>query len=175
MVKKVCTAIAALAVALTLTACGSVPQGSSQGVESSQAEESVSQTESSQPTSQPESSAVEEPSSQSQVEKSVQETAVVLVQQDSGAEAGYEPTFTLNSDGTFSLFVAFYDGTATITGTYTAQDNGYVLTPEESTAQGVMGSEAGEMTLTQEGAGYTYSGSQLGLIYDGAVFLPSQG
>ena len=78
---------------------------------------------------------------------------MVLTQKDSGAEAGYEPTFTLYSEGTFELSATFYDGTATITGTYVEEGDSYVLTPGESTAQGVVGSDVGQMTLTAGGSG----------------------
>ena len=54
---------------------------------------------------------------------SAAEGALVLTQQDSGAEAGYEPTITLYPDGTFALFASFYDGSVTISGTY-AQEGG---------------------------------------------------
>ena len=77
--------------------------------------------------------------------------------------------------GTFELSATFYDGTATITGTYVEEGDSYVLTPGESTAQGVVGSDVGQMTLTAGEEGYAYSGGQLGLTYDGAVFSPSQG
>ena len=59
----------------------------------------------------------------------------MLTQQDSGAEAGYEPTITLYPDGTFALFASFYDGSVTISGTYAQEGDGYVLTPTDSTAQ----------------------------------------
>ena len=91
---------------------------------------------------------------------------------ENGAEAGYEPTFTLYPEGTFELSATFYDGTATITGTYVEEGDGYVLTPGESTAQGVVGSDVGQMTLTAGEEGYAYSGGQLGLTFDGASFLP---
>ena len=115
----------------------------------------------------------EAPAENSQGEEG-QEGTLVLTQQDSGAEAGYEPAFTLYPDGTFELFASFYDGTATITGTYVQQDGSYVLTPRESTAQGVAGSELGEMVLAPVQEGWAYSGGQLGITYDGAVFASSQ-
>ena len=95
-------------------------------------------------------------------------------QQDSGAEAGDEPTITLYPDGTFALFASFYDGSVTISGTYAQEGDGYVLTPTDSTAQGTAGSDVGEITLTPSGGGFAYSGGQLGATYDGAVFLPPQ-
>ena len=49
-----------------------------------------------------------------------------------------------------------------------------MLTPTDSTAQGVAGSDVGEMGLTPSGEGYTYSGGQLGLTFDGAAFLPEE-
>ena len=55
------------------------------------------------------------------------------------------------------------------------EGDSYVLTPGESTAQGVVGSDVGQMTLTAGEEGYAYSGGQLGLTYYGAVFSPSQG
>ena len=98
----------------------------------------------------------------------------MLTQQDSGAEAGYEPTITLYPDGTFALFASFYDGSVTISGTYAQEGDGYVLIPTDSTAQGTAGSDVGEITLTPSGGGFAYSGGQLGATYDGAVFLPPQ-
>ncbi len=176
MIRKVGWILCGLMVTLALTACGAPGQGGSSSPVESQAAPSVSPVESSQPEQEPESSVAARSSVESQegeVESS--QEALVLVQEDSGAEAGYEPTFTLAEDGTFELFVSFYDGTATITGTYTEQGGSYLLTPHESTAQGAMGSDVGEMTLTPEGEGYVYSGGQLGVIFDGAVFMPSQG
>ncbi|MFR6278519.1 MAG: hypothetical protein ACLULM_06570 [Acutalibacter sp.] len=112
--------------------------------------------------------------SQGESASSAAEGALVLTQQDSGAEAGYEPTITLYPDGTFALFASFYDGSVTISGTYAQEGDGYVLTPTDSTAQGTAGSDVGEITLTPSGGGFAYSGGQLGATYDGAVFLPPQ-
>lgn len=176
MRKKMGFAIGAFLLALTLAACGNA-QGSGSATAESQAVVSAAQEESSQPSLKPQPRTLEEAPAESgsSGETASQQAALVLVQEDSGAEAGYEPAFTLYPDGTFELFVSFYDGTATITGTYTEQDGGYVLTPSGSTAQGAMGSDVGEMTLSPEGEGYAYSGGQLGVIFDGAVFAPSQG
>ena len=80
--------------------------------------------------------------------------------------------FSLYQDGSFQLAATFYDGTALITGTYTQEEGVYVLAPTESTSQGVAGSDVGEMRLSPSGEGYTYSGGQLGLTFDGASFLP---
>lgn len=89
-----------------------------------------------------------------------------------GRRRATTPTLTLYQDGSFQLAATFYDGTALITGTYTQEGGAYVLAPTESTAQGVAGSDVGEMRLSPSGEGYTYSGGQLGLTFDGASFLP---
>ncbi len=174
MTQKILAAVSALLLCGIFTACGG--QEDALPSQENQPTSSAVQEESSQPVLRPEPRTAEAPSQSQDTQESedTQEETVVLTQQDSGAETGYEPTFTLYSDGTFELFATFYDGTATITGTYVQQDGGYALTPEESTAQGVMGSDVGDMTLSPDGEGYAYSGGQLGLIYDGAVFLPSQ-
>ena len=172
MKKRIQAALLALALLLGLAACNgqeeaSPPASQSQVSSAGSQEEPSSQSPTprsgeGEPSSQVESVPEEEPAQE----------GLVLVQQESGAEAGYEPTITLYPDGTFALAAAFYDGTAQITGTYVSQDGGYVLTPTDSTAQGVAGSDVGEMGLTPSGEGYTYSGGQLGLTFDGASFLP---
>lgn len=174
--KRLFAVAAALLLCGALAACGGQeePSGAESLISAASAQE-----ESSQPGLQPEPRAAEESSAgEEAVEESPQEEApgaLVLIQKDSGAEAGYEPTFTLYPEGTFELSATFYDGTATITGTYVEEGDSYVLTPGESTAQGVVGSDVGQMTLTAGEEGYAYSGGQLGLTYDGAVFSPSQG
>lgn len=173
MKRRVCLMLCGAALALALAACGganptagaeSQPSLVSSQAESSQQESSV------QATPQPRQA---EPS-QGESASSAAEGALVLTQQDSGAEAGYEPTITLYPDGTFALFASFYDGSVTISGTYAQEGDGYVLTPTDSTAQGTAGSDVGEITLTPSGGGFAYSGGQLGATYDGAVFLPPQ-
>lgn len=173
MKRRVCLMLCGAALALALAACGgenptagaeSQPSLVSSQAESSQQESSV------QATPQPRQA---EPS-QGESASSAAEGALVLTQQDSGAEAGYEPTITLYPDGTFALFASFYDGSVTISGTYAQEGDGYVLTPTDSTAQGTAGSDVGEITLTPSGSGFAYSGGQLGATYDGAVFLPPQ-
>lgn len=173
MKRRVCLTLCGAALALALAACGganptagaeSQPSLVSSQAESSQQESSV------QATPQPRQA---EPS-QGESASSAAEGALVLTQQDSGAEAGYEPTITLYPDGTFALFASFYDGSVTISGTYAQEGDGYVLTPTDSTAQGTAGSDVGEITLTPSGSGFAYSGGQLGATYDGAVFLPPQ-
>ena len=168
MKRRVCLTLCGAALALALAACGgeNPPAGteSQPSLVSSQAESSQ------QATPQPRQA---EPS-QGESASSAAEGALVLTQQDSGAEAGYEPTITLYPDGTFALFASFYDGSVTISGTYAQEGDGYVLTPTDSTAQGTAGSDVGEITLTPSGGGFAYSGGQLGATYDGAVFLPPQ-
>ena len=168
MKRRVCLTLCGAALALALAACGgeNPPAGteSQPSLVSSQAESSQ------QATPQPRQA---EPS-QGESASSAAEGALVLTQQDSGAEAGYEPTITLYPDGTFALFASFYDGSVTISGTYAQEGDGYVLTPTDSTAQGTAGSDVGEITLTPSGSGFAYSGGQLGATYDGAVFLPPQ-
>ena len=163
----------AAALVLSLTACGgenpTAGTESQPSLVSSQAESSQ-QESAQQATPQPRQA---EPS-QGESASSAAEGALVLTQQDSGAEAGYEPTITLYPDGTFALFASFYDGSVTISGTYAQEGDGYVLTPTDSTAQGTAGSDVGEITLTPSGGGFAYSGGQLGATYDGAVFLPPQ-
>lgn len=173
MKRRVCLTLCGAALALALAACGgeNPPAGteSQPSLVSSQAE-SAQQESSRQATPQPRQA---EPS-QGESASSAAEGALVLTQQDSGAEAGYEPTITLYPDGTFALFASFYDGSVTISGTYAQEGDGYVLTPTDSTAQGTAGSDVGEITLTPSGSGFAYSGGQLGATYDGAVFLPPQ-
>ena len=173
MKRRVCLTLCGAALALALTACGgenpTAGTESQPSLVSSQAESSQ-QESSGQATPQPRQA---EPS-QGESASSAAEGALVLTQQDSGAEAGYEPTITLYPDGTFALFASFYDGSVTISGTYAQEGDGYVLTPTDSTAQGTAGSDVGEITLTPSGGGFAYSGGQLGATYDGAVFLPPQ-
>ena len=66
---------------------------------------------------------------------------------------GLRAHLTLYQDGSFQLAATFYDGTALITGTYTQEGGAYVLAPPESTAQGVAGSDVGEMRLSPSGGG----------------------
>ena len=173
MKRRVCLTLCGAALALALAACGganpTAGAESQSSLVSSQAESSQ-QESSGQATPQPRQA---EPS-QGESASSAAEGALVLTQQDSGAEAGYEPTITLYPDGTFALFASFYDGSVTISGTYAQEGDGYVLTPTDSTAQGTAGSDVGEITLTPSGGGFAYSGGQLGATYDGAVFLPPQ-
>lgn len=173
MKRRVCLMLCGAALALALAACGgenpTAGAESQPSLVSSQAESSQ-QESSGQATPQPRQA---EPS-QGESASSAAEGALVLTQQDSGAEAGYEPTITLYPDGTFALFASFYDGSVTISGTYAQEGDGYVLTPTDSTAQGTAGSDVGEITLTPSGGGFAYSGGQLGATYDGAVFLPPQ-
>lgn len=173
MKRRVCLMLCGAALALALAACGganpTAGTESQPSLVSSQAESSQ-QESSGQATPQPRQA---EPS-QGESASSAAEGALVLTQQDSGAEAGYEPTITLYPDGTFALFASFYDGSVTISGTYAQEGDGYVLTPTDSTAQGTAGSDVGEITLTPSGSGFAYSGGQLGATYDGAVFLPPQ-
>ena len=173
MKRRVCLTLCGAALALALAACGganpTAETESQPSLVSSQAESSQ-QESSQQATPQPRQA---EPS-QGESASSAAEGALVLTQQDSGAEAGYEPTITLYPDGTFTLFASFYDGSVTISGTYAQEGDGYVLTPTDSTAQGTAGSDVGEITLTPSGGGFAYSGGQLGATYDGAVFLPPQ-
>ena len=173
MKRRVCLMLCGAALALALAACGganpTAGTESQPSLVSSQAESSQ-QESSQQATPQPRQA---EPS-QGESASSAAEGALALTQQDSGAEAGYEPTITLYPDGTFALFASFYDGSVTISGTYAQEGDGYVLTPTDSTAQGTAGSDVGEITLTPSGSGFAYSGGQLGATYDGAVFLPPQ-
>ena len=173
MKRRVCLMLCGAALALALTACGgenpTAGTESQPSLVSSQAESSQ-QESAQQATPQPRQA---EPS-QGESASSAAEGALVLTQQDSGAEVGYEPTITLYPDGTFALFASFYDGSVTISGTYAQEGDGYVLTPTDSTAQGTAGSDVGEITLTPSGGGFAYSGGQLGATYDGAVFLPPQ-
>lgn len=169
MKRRVCLMLCGAALALALAACGGA--NPTAGAESQPSLVS-SQAESSQQAATPQPRQAEP--SQGESASSAAEGALVLTQQDSGAEAGYEPTITLYPDGTFALFASFYDGSVTISGTYAQEGDGYVLTPTDSTAQGTAGSDVGEITLTPSGGGFAYSGGQLGATYDGAVFLPPQ-
>lgn len=173
MKRRVCLMLCGAALALALAACGG--ENPTAGAESQPSLVS-SQAESSQQESSPQATPQPRQAEPSQGESasSAAEGALVLTQQDSGAEAGYEPTITLYPDGTFALFASFYDGSVTISGTYAQEGDGYVLTPTDSTAQGTAGSDVGEITLTPSGGGFAYSGGQLGATYDGAVFLPPQ-
>lgn len=173
MKRRVYLMLCGAALALALAACGGA--NPTAGAESQPSLVS-SQAESSQQESSPQATPQPRQAEPSQRESasSAAEGALVLTQQDSGAEAGYEPTITLYPDGTFALFASFYDGSVTISGTYAQEGDGYVLTPTDSTAQGTAGSDVGEITLTPSGGGFAYSGGQLGATYDGAVFLPPQ-
>lgn len=170
MLKKIGCFLFGMMLLMGMAACGGQEETSS--TVESQAAVSTLEEESSQPVLRPEPRTMEAPPVE-EGDTAVadgQETVLELSQQESGAEAGYEPRVTLYADGTFEMFASFYDGAATISGNYTQEGDGYVLTPTESTAQGVMGSDVGEMTFSPEEQGYAYSGDQLGLTYDGAVF-----
>lgn len=171
MKKRLYALLCACLLSLCLSACGGQDEVSSAAPQSQESEAAPPQSQS-LPEESPASEAPASSGAQSEGEQSAQEAALVLVQQDSGAEAGYEPTLTLYQDGSFQLAATFYDGTALITGTYIQEGGAYVLAPTESTAQGVAGSDVGEMRLSPSGEGYTYSGGQLGLTFDGASFLP---
>lgn len=171
MKKRLYALLCACLLSLCLSACGGQDEVSSAAPQSQESEAAPPQSQS-LPEESPASEAPASSGAQSEGEQSSQEAALVLVQQDSGAEAGYEPTLTLYQDGSFQLAATFYDGTVLITGTYTQEEGAYVLAPTESTAQGVAGSDVGEMRLSPSGEGYTYSGGQLGLTFDGASFLP---
>ena len=171
MKKRLYALLGACLLGLCLSACGGQDEVSSAAPQSQESQAAPPQSQS-LPEESPASEAPASSGAQSEGEQSAQEAVLVLVQQDSGAEAGYEPTLTLYQDGSFQLAATFYDGTALITGTYTQEEGAYVLAPTESTAQGVAGSDVGEMRLSPSGEGYTYSGGQLGLTFDGASFLP---
>lgn len=171
MKKRLYALLGACLLGLCLSACGGQGEVPSAAPQSQESQAALPQSQS-LPEESPASEAPASSGAQSEGEQSAQEAALVLVQQDSGAEAGYEPTLTLYQDGSFQLAATFYDGTALITGTYTQEEGAYVLAPTESTAQGVAGSDVGEMRLSPSGEGYTYSGGQLGLTFDGASFLP---
>ena len=171
MKKRLYALLCACLLSLCLSACGGQDEVSSAAPQSQESEAAPPQSQS-LPEESPASEAPASSGAQSEGEQSAQEAALVLVQQDSGAEAGYEPALTLYQDGSFQLAATFYDGTALITGTYTQEEGVYVLAPTESTSQGVAGSDVGEMRLSPSGEGYTYSGGQLGLTFDGASFLP---
>lgn len=171
MKKRLYALLCACLLSLCFSACGGQDEVSSAAPQSQESEAAPPQSQS-LPEESPASEAPASSGAQSEGEQSAQEAALVLVQQDSGAEAGYEPTLTLYQDGSFQLAATFYDGTALITGTYTQEEGVYVLAPTESTSQGVAGSDVGEMRLSPSGEGYTYSGGQLGLTFDGASFLP---
>lgn len=171
MKKRLYALLCACLLSLCLSACGGQDEVSSAAPQSQESEAAPPQSQS-LPEESPASEAPASSGAQSEGEQSSQEAVLVLVQQDSGAEAGYEPTLTLYQDGSFQLAATFYDGTALITGTYIQEGGAYVLAPTESTAQGVAGSDVGEMRLSPSGEGYTYSGGQLGLTFDGASFLP---
>lgn len=171
MKKRLYALLGACLLGLCLSACGGQDEVSSAAPQSQESEAAPPQSQS-LPEESPASEAPASSGAQSEGEQSAQEAALVLVQQDFGAEAGYEPTLTLYQDGSFQLAATFYDGTALITGTYIQEGGAYVLAPTESTAQGVAGSDVGEMRLSPSGEGYTYSGGQLGLTFDGASFLP---
>ena len=153
MKKRLYALLCACLLGLCLSACGGQDGTPSAAPQSQESQAALPQSQS-LPEESPASEAPVSSGAQSEGEQSSQEAALVLVQQDSGAEAGYEPTLTL------------------ITGTYTQEGGAYVLAPTESTAQGVAGSDVGEMRLSPSGEGYTYSGGQLGLTFDGASFLP---
>lgn len=175
MKRRILVLCCGLAMALTLTACGGT-QGNTSSAGESQAVETSSQVESSQPQLKPEPRTAEIPQESQQEESASTGAAEVLalVQEESGAEAGYEPRITLFEDGTFQFFVCYYDGTSTVSGTYVENGGAYVLTPTGDTAQGTGASGAGEMELTPSGEGYVYSGEQRGLTCDGAVFLSEE-
>ena len=73
---------------------------------------------------------------------------------DSGAEEGYEPTVRLLEKRDFEFSAFCYDGTVRLTGTYTEEEDAYLLKPEATSApEGAVGSELTEIRLEKaEGA-----------------------
>lgn len=94
----------------------------------------------------------------------------VFVQQESDAQEGYEPTIRLLENGNFELSLFLYDGVATLSGTYTEEESSYVLTVTESSAQGFAASEVDDIILEKTDDGVIYTGRQIGVTFDGAVF-----
>ena len=96
---------------------------------------------------------------------------LVFVQSDSGAEEGYEPTVRLLENGTFEFSAFCYDGTVRLTGTYTEEEDAYLLKPVATSApEGAVGSELTEIRLEKAEGSVLYSGGSLGVTYDGAIF-----
>lgn len=94
----------------------------------------------------------------------------VFVQPNSGAEEGYEPTIRLLENGSFEFASYHYDGVVILSGTYEPIEGGYRLTPQETQAQGVMGSNLEEFTLELADSGVIYNGPEQGVTPTGAEF-----
>lgn len=94
----------------------------------------------------------------------------IFVQLNSGAEEGYEPTIRLLENGNFEFATYHYDGVVILSGTYEAIEGGYRLSPQETQAQGVMGSNLEEFTLELTDSGVIYNGPEQGVTPTGAQF-----
>lgn len=95
----------------------------------------------------------------------------LFVQQNSNAEEGYEPTLHLLEDGSFEFSAYCYDGAVYLQGTYRQEEEGYCFTPQTSSApEGAVGSELNEFWLIFGEEGMTYTGEDLGVTFQGALF-----
>ena len=95
----------------------------------------------------------------------------VFVQQDSGAEEGYEPTVRLLEGGRFEFTAYCYDGMVYFHGTYREEGSEYVLTVEDNSApEGAVGSDVEEIRMAVTESGLTYTGEQLGVTQEGSLF-----
>lgn len=95
----------------------------------------------------------------------------LFVQQNSSAEEGYEPTIRLLEDGSFEFSAYCYDGVVVLEGTYRQEGEDYCFTPKTSTApEGAVGSSLSEFWLVLGEEGMTYTGEDLGVTFEGALF-----
>lgn len=94
-----------------------------------------------------------------------------FMQENSGAEAGYEPTIRLMENGSFEFSVFLYDGISLVSGSYEDIEGEYVLTCTQSSSTGMAASDLGEIRLEKTDTGVIYHGVQAGVTGDGAVFI----
>ena len=127
MKKQLYALLCACLLGLCLSACGGQDGVPSAAPQSQESEAAPPQSQS-LPEESPASEAPASSGAQSEGEQSSQEAVLVLVQQDSGAEAGYEPTLTLYQDGSFQLAATFFFNDTATTEIYTQEGGAYVLT-----------------------------------------------
>jgi len=93
------------------------------------------------------------------------------VQTNTTAEEGYEPALILNfEDNSFIFKASSYDGMVEMKGIFSAENDTYTLAVKETTALGGEMANIKELKFVKNGEDLSYSGEQVGITPDGAVF-----
>ena len=93
------------------------------------------------------------------------------LQTNTTAEEGYEPALVLNfEDNTFVFKASSYDGMVEMKGTFSVENDTYTLEVNETTALGGEMVNIKELKFVKNGEDLSYSGGQVGITPDGAVF-----